>query len=242
MKWHLLLLAVGVTCHVLTPLCVAATAFLVSLILTWHVPVAVVTAVIALGVASYHARWYSLHAIGPEFIDPDHPVALVCVARHALRLLLLLLLTPVTVLIVGVALRPFNPYSSIVAMVVGIPTQAVVDFLLRVSANVWTWRVRRGRVISTSREIRGKISAYSKRRRLQPSDLTVWGGRYVPRDLMGAHQDSGHDRQRKNGDPPSHPPVVGAANPTRHQCQLSQCSTPNGSCIATSWAWTLPCR
>ena len=187
MKWHLLLLAVGVTCHVLTPLCVAATAFLVSLILTWHVPVAVVTAVIALGVASYHARWYSLHAIGPEFIDPDHPVALVCVAKHALRLLLLLLLTPVTVLIVGVALRPFNPYSSIVAMVVGIPTQAVVDFLLRVSANVWTWRVRRGRVISTSREIRGKISAYSKRRRLQPSDLTVWGGRYVPRDLMGAH-------------------------------------------------------
>ena len=59
---------------------------------------------------------YALIAIGPLFVDRDFSITWSSIARHVLKLFLLLLITPAIVLTTYLVAKLFTPFSVIVAV------------------------------------------------------------------------------------------------------------------------------
>ena len=138
-------------------------------------------------VAWFAARRYTLIAIGPLFQDRDFTVTWFFIAKHVLKLFLLLLITPAIVLATYLVAKPFTPFSVIIAVSAGLPAQVFVSFLLALDAQTWQWRIHRGRVIQTPDQIQRKIAAHTKKTAPKASDCTPWAGMMVSNDLLAPH-------------------------------------------------------
>ena len=150
------------TCHILIPLTLAALGFYVVALITHHLITASVCAGVAGLAAFFLASRYALIAIGPRFVDRDFPPTWKFLGQRMLKLCLLLLIAPAAVFVTYLVSMWFTPYCVIIAMCAGLPGHFVAFLVLEADAEAWSWRIRRGRPLQSTKDILKQIAAQRK--------------------------------------------------------------------------------
>ena len=175
------------TCHILIPLTLAAVGFYVAALITHHLIASAVCAGLAGLAAFFSASRYALVAIGPRFVDRDFPPTWKFLGQRMLKLFLVLLIAPATVFVAYLVSMWFTPFCVIIAILAGLPGQFAASLVLAADADVWFWRIRRGRPIQSAKDILKRIARYARTAGAMLDQYVPWAGMMVPADLMAPH-------------------------------------------------------
>ena len=195
------------TCHILIPLTLAAVGFYVAALITHHLIASGVCAGLAGLAAFFSASRIALVAIGPRFVDRDFPPTWKFLGQHMLKLFLVLLIAPATVFVAYLVSMWFTPFCVIIAILAGLPGQFAASLVLAADADVWFWRIRRGRPIQSAKDILKRIRAMHNRRRNVGPIRTVGRHNGSGRFDGASYQTFRYDEKRQDGYHSSHAPA-----------------------------------